>query len=69
MKHRPFSESDLLKGLFEKYRDGFGTMNTPNVAVMSKFDEKDYRADHRANIRVIMSYHEGSEWIIDGGTS
>lgn len=60
MKHRPFSESKILKGLFERYRDGFGNMHTPNVAVMSKLEEKDYRTDHRANIRTIISYHEGS---------
>ena len=44
-------------------------MNTPNVGIMSKFESKDYRTDHRANIRTIISYHEPSEWIVDGGTS
>lgn len=36
MKHRPFSESSLLKTLFEKVSDGWGNQNTPNVAVMGK---------------------------------
>ena len=44
-------------------------MNTVNVAVMNKFHEKDYRTNHRANLRLIMSYYEDSEWIIDGGAS
>ena len=44
-------------------------MNTINVAVMNKFHEKDYRTNHRANLRLIMSYYEDSEWIIDGGAS
>lgn len=44
-------------------------MNTPNVGSMYKIHMKDYRTNHRANLRLIMSYYEDSEWIIDGGTS
>lgn len=69
MVHRPFSFSNVLKKIFEWEGVGFGNMNTPNVAWMNKFHEKDYRTNHRANLRVIMSYGEDSEWIIDGGTS
>ena len=36
---------------------------------MYKINQKDYRTNHRANLRLIMSYHEDSEWIIDAGTS
>lgn len=35
-------------------------MNTPNVAHMNKFQEKDYRTNHRANLRLIISYAEDS---------
>ena len=69
MVHRPFSNSPLIKSWFEYETAGFGNQNTPNVAAMYRFHDKDYRTNHRANIRLIMSHHEDSEWIVDGGTS
>lgn len=56
MVHRPFSNSPL-KPLFEHENPGFGNMNTPNVGVMYKFHLKDYRTNHRANLRLIVSYY------------
>ena len=69
MVHRPFSNVQLIKKWFESDATGWGNMNTPNVAAMYKFHEKDYRTNHRANLRLIMSYYEDSLWIIDGGAS
>ena len=48
---------------------GWGNFNTPNVGIMKKIKEEDYGTYHRANVRTILSYHEESEWIVDGGTS
>jgi len=36
MIHRPFSQSDYLKGFFEKINPGWGNWNTPNVAKLNK---------------------------------
>ncbi len=60
MIHRPFSFVESLKRFFEREGPGFGNWNTPNVGYMNKFHEKDYRTNHRANIRLIMSYFEDS---------
>ena len=69
MIHRPFSQSDLLKGFFEGVNPGWGNWHTPNVAKMNRFHSRDFTTNHRANIRTIISYFEDSEWIVDGGTS
>ena len=68
MVHRPFSQSPL-KVIFERESPGWGNMNTPNVAKMNKLHNNDYRTYHKANIRIIQSYFEESEWIVDGGIS
>lgn len=69
MIHRPFSFVPFLRPFVEHETDGFGNMNTVNVGFMNKFHDKDYRTNHRANLRLIMSYYEDSEWVIDGGSS
>lgn len=69
MLHRPFSFFKPLQPFVEHLGEGWGNMNTPNVAHMYKLGQKDYRTFHRANIRMILSYYEDSLWIVDGGTS
>ena len=69
MVHRPFSESNFLKPLFEQVNKGRGNSNTPNLGFMKKFHDEDFSTYIRANIRTVISYYEESEWIVDGGTS
>lgn len=69
MEHRPFSRTPFAR-LFEKTAPGVGNENTPNVAVMRKLPYGDWRGNHRAGIRMVLTYEEGkSEWIIDSGSS
>lgn len=69
MEHRPFSRTPLAR-LFEKNAPGRGNENTPNVALMRKLPFGDWRCNHRAGIRMVLTYEEGkSEWVIDSGSS
>ena len=57
MIHRPFSFVQPIRHLFENEAAGWGNLNTINVGTMYRFHIKDYRTNHRANLRVIMSYY------------
>jgi hypothetical protein len=69
MIHKPFSQSPILKNLYERNLPGRGNMHTPNVGFMNRISKGDFGNYHKANLRLIMGFNEKSYWIIDGGSS
>lgn len=69
MQHRPFGFSAVLARLYSRKVPGRGNIHTVNVGKMNRISQGMFETNHRANIRTIMSFHEDSFVITDGGSS